>query len=145
MTMCFTFKLMSSQVRHTALISTLFALLMASGFVFTEINSIFFVSEKKTWSFKVRFFQLLFPVFKILFMVIKCVWVSSYCSVGQIFTSFFSGNSWIDSAYLSKKMRHIPDNQKLCICFQSTTIKKYMGQHEKYCRFHVLVENQKWH
>lgn len=101
MTMCFTFKLMSSQVRHTALISTLFALLMASGFVFTEINSILFVSEKKTWSFKVSFFSSVYFQFSRFYLWLFNVYGFRLTVV--LDTSFFSGHSWIDSAFLGKK------------------------------------------
>lgn len=125
MTMCFTFKLMSSQVRHTALISTFFALLMASGFVFTEINSIFFVNEKKTWSFKVSFFPASISSFQdFIYGYLMCMgFVLLWCWT-HLFSPEILG---LILLFWTKKMRHIPDNQKLCICFQSTTIKKIYG------------------
>lgn len=131
MTMCFTFKLMSSQVRHTALISTLFALSMASGFVFTEINSIFCVSKKKTWSFEVSFFSSVYFQFSRFYLWLFNVYGFRLTVVLDKYSHLFL-RKFLDWFYCFGQKNEAHTRQpKTVYLFSVNDNKKNMGQHEK--------------
>lgn len=105
----------------------------------------FFVSRKKTWSFEVSFFSSVYFQFSRFYLWLFNVYGFRLTVVLDKYSHLFL-RKFLDWFYCFGQKNEAHTRQpKTVYLFSVNDNKKNMGQHEKYCRFYVLVENQKWH